>query len=146
MLDIPKYNKKNASRAYYHKVARQLKIYKESLPCKDCGEYYKACQMDFDHLFDKNKNVSLLVGKCSWEKLSLELVKCELVCANCHRLRTSARLAPLLSVIPLKNDRRKDIIIPCPKGHTDWYVLGRRRYCRPCRNERQRKRRGKSVV
>jgi hypothetical protein len=29
---------------------------------------------------------------CSWEKVEAEIKKCELVCANCHAIRTAVRL------------------------------------------------------
>lgn len=47
--------------------------------------------MDFDHLDDKVRNVSNMVGHNSWDSILEEITKCELVCACCHRLRTKAR-------------------------------------------------------
>jgi hypothetical protein len=67
-----------------------LAAYKESTPCKDCGGYFKACQLDFDHLVSETKagDISRMVGRKSQTTLSKEIAKCDLVCANCHRLRT----------------------------------------------------------
>lgn len=48
--------------------------------------------MDFDHVRgEKLANVSDLVGAPT-EDLLAEVAKCELVCATCHRVRTSDRL------------------------------------------------------
>lgn len=62
---------------------------KQSNPCKDCGVFYPPCVMDFDHLHSKEGNVASLVSKgASWRKIQQEISKCELVCSNCHRIRT----------------------------------------------------------
>jgi hypothetical protein len=49
--------------------------------------------MDFDHVRgDKLLNVSRLRnGRLAWWRLLAELKKCEVVCANCHRIRTKLR-------------------------------------------------------
>jgi len=48
--------------------------------------------MDFDHLGGKEALISKLVFQSGIERLEKELAKCEVVCANCHRIRTTARL------------------------------------------------------
>lgn len=62
---------------------------KEESPCVDCGTHYPAVCMDFDHLPGKGKtgNVGRMPGKTNKE-IRQEIEKCEIVCANCHRLRT----------------------------------------------------------
>ena len=71
---------------------RKLHEYKEAHPCADCGNHFPAVCMDFDHTgSDKEANVADLVTRRSWERLQEELAKCELVCANCHRIRTALR-------------------------------------------------------
>lgn len=63
-------------------------------PCKDCGRSYAPCCMDFDHVRgSKLASVSQLLTR-SEAKLRAEISKCELVCANCHRVRTEARRKP----------------------------------------------------
>ena len=46
--------------------------------------------MDFDHVKgNKDRAISVMVGqKVSKDRILREIEKCELVCANCHRLRT----------------------------------------------------------
>lgn len=60
-------------------------------PCLDCGIIYPAFVMDFDHRKGEEKinNVARLV-RDGWskEKILLEIDKCDLICANCHRIRT----------------------------------------------------------
>jgi hypothetical protein len=64
-------------------------------PCMDCGNSYPAVCMDFDHVLGKKLiSVSLLPStRYRWERIEAEIAKCDLVCANCHRLRTQKRLA-----------------------------------------------------
>jgi len=60
-------------------------------PCTDCGKIFHPCAMDFDHIGDdKVANIAKMVH-FSREKLLEEIAKCELVCANCHRVRTFER-------------------------------------------------------
>lgn len=72
---------------------------KEASPCTDCGNFFPAVCMDFDHINnDKIDSVAQLVGNtASWDRIAAEIAKCELVCSNCHRLRTAARRATVLS-------------------------------------------------
>lgn len=63
----------------------------KSVPCADCGWEYPPECMDFDHVKgEKLKNVSALIGAAQ-EILEEEIEKCEVVCANCHRIRTKSR-------------------------------------------------------
>jgi len=61
-------------------------------PCVDCGVKFPHYVMDFDHV--KNKEFTLSnarQGRYSKEKILKEIDKCELVCSNCHRIRTHNR-------------------------------------------------------
>ena len=73
----------------------RIRELKELNPCTDCGNTYAPECMDFDHLpqFEKKANIALMVASGStWKLISQELAKCELVCANCHRVRTTQRI------------------------------------------------------
>lgn len=61
--------------------------------CVDCllkVSEQNACVFDWDHLGDKRWNVSKMMS-CSLSNFNHEISKCELVCSNCHRIRTRAR-------------------------------------------------------
>lgn len=63
-------------------------------PCSDCGKLYPPHVMDFDHVNgdDKvNDVLNLALSPVSVEKLMIEIAKCEIVCSNCHRIRTHER-------------------------------------------------------
>ena len=65
-------------------------------PCTDCGGSFPPEAMDFDHTEDnKEYSIALLVSMNSLKKALVEIEKCELVCANCHRVRTKKRRAQL---------------------------------------------------
>jgi hypothetical protein len=58
-------------------------------PCVDCGEA-DIVVLQFDHFADKEANVSALIGgAASWSRIEREIKKCEVRCANCHRLKTA---------------------------------------------------------
>ena len=61
-------------------------------PCADCGQRFHPVCMDFDHRPDEEKlgGISVMVYGCL-ERLVTELAKCDLVCSNCHRMRTYGR-------------------------------------------------------
>lgn len=60
-------------------------------PCKDCGET-DPIVLEFDHIGEKKYNVATICnGKYSTKTVQEEINKCEVVCANCHRRRTSKR-------------------------------------------------------
>lgn len=61
-------------------------------PCADCGGHFPTFVMDFDHVRDKLSVVSTLVYSASTERLIAEATKCDVVCSNCHRMRTQRRL------------------------------------------------------
>lgn len=63
--------------------------YLRSHPCIDCGESDIRC-LDFDHVRGlKFKNVSIMKAQTySLSNLKLEIEKCEVRCANCHRKKT----------------------------------------------------------
>ncbi len=66
---------------------------KKAVACADCHKEYPVICMDFDHVSGvKIANVSFLAsGRNSESKLMAELEKCEVVCSNCHRIRTAKR-------------------------------------------------------
>jgi len=61
-------------------------------PCMDCGGVFPPECMDFDHVRgEKLFRISRGVLKRTEEEMQTEIAKCELVCSNCHRIRTRKR-------------------------------------------------------
>jgi len=57
--------------------------------CLDCGFTGPAFMYDFDHRDPSEKSFGVGEGICrSYDRQYTESLKCDLVCANCHRMRT----------------------------------------------------------
>ena len=78
-----------------NRIARHKTIVREAknVPCMDCRQIYPFFVMDFDHRDDvvKDMEISKLV-RYGTKRLLEEIAKCEVVCANCHRIRTNERM------------------------------------------------------
>ena len=65
----------------------------KDVPCADCGGRFPAVCMDFDHLPERGpKKFNVSQTSRSAESRAEEMAKCEVVCANCHRIRSQFRL------------------------------------------------------
>lgn len=83
------------TKVQYHKQLvlgkRRLLDIEKNKPCTDCKNKFPSVCMDFDHVRGhKVAGVSKLLAR-SWEVIKQEIAKCDLVCANCHRIRTMTR-------------------------------------------------------
>ena len=72
------------ARDYIQRVKRLNK-------CIDCGES-NPLVLEFDHVKEKSHNISDMVnGSYSIAAIKEEIRKCEIRCANCHRIKTIER-------------------------------------------------------
>ncbi len=89
------YKDKEKAKKYlreYHEKRRDFVRRLKEVPCTDCGVEYPHYVMDFDHVRgEKIGNINVLRTRRSIESLMDEIDKCEIVCANCHRVRTFER-------------------------------------------------------
>lgn len=72
-----------------HDFVREAK----SKPCTDCGIQYPYYVMQFDHCRG-TKELQMdvrTVARTGLERLTAEIAKCDVVCANCHAERTQNR-------------------------------------------------------
>ena len=63
---------------------------KETNPCADCGNFYPYYVMQYDHRpeFEKKFNISKYKDVTqSIHVVKAEMLKCDLVCSNCHMTR-----------------------------------------------------------
>ena len=103
-----KYREKNRQKikeagVVLRKRMRAVRDKAKSVPCQDCGGIFPPCCMDFDHREGEEKHRRLThkengykkmptaVGSLSTKAFLLEIKKCDVVCANCHRIRTEKR-------------------------------------------------------
>jgi hypothetical protein len=64
----------------------------KSAPCMDCGRRFPPYVMDLDHVRGiKRGTIASWYVSISEKSLLAEIAKCEVVCANCHRMRTYGR-------------------------------------------------------
>lgn len=88
---------RNARFLYKKKYVKALKekliAYKDN-KCADCQYTFNGKNhtvFDLHHLnpHDKDIEVSKLIGNRAWKSVLIEADKCDMLCANCHRLRHS---------------------------------------------------------
>lgn len=75
-------------RADYRTVKDRAVAYKGGV-CVDCKQTFPSFVYDFHHLNPKEKDLKLggSIKKLPWDLIVVELDKCVLLCANCHRIR-----------------------------------------------------------
>jgi len=98
--------KRRERRASYRRLGRwddagpaamELRRWLEELkskPCTDCGHRFPPCCMDFDHRPGSRKCYcigTMFAHHYGKVLIKRELRKCDLVCSNCHRIRTRDR-------------------------------------------------------
>ncbi len=76
-------------RKFFRDLLDELK----NVPCCDCGLTFHPVAMDFDHVRGEKKfDVGLArQGRHLLAAVMEEVEKCEVVCSNCHRVRTFTR-------------------------------------------------------
>lgn len=62
-------------------------------PCDDCGGQFHPAALSFDHRpgTQKIRDLATLAGRGLTGLFERELPKCDVVCANCHAVRTFRR-------------------------------------------------------
>lgn len=73
------------------RVRSLLDRIKIEVGCADCGYDKDPVALDFDHLRDKSFTISHVLKSRSEIEILKETEKCDIVCANCHRIRTRNR-------------------------------------------------------
>lgn len=87
---------REAKRRHVQRNVEYVKALKENARCTDCKKRYPYYVLDFDHLRDKECNITVLVYRpVGLARLQAEIDKCEIVCANCHRERTHSRASSI---------------------------------------------------
>ena len=85
--------KNNANgKRYRQDVKAKLNAYKSERGCIDCGYKQHPEALDFDHLPGHVKDFGIGSDMIrNLDRIWAEVAKCEVVCANCHRIRTVNR-------------------------------------------------------
>ena len=68
-----------------------IATHKKSIGCADCGYNLHSCALDLHHLYPEEKGSQLKKGvdwrNLAWNTIKVELLLCEVLCSNCHRIR-----------------------------------------------------------
>jgi hypothetical protein len=136
-----KYYNENRADYYERNEVRNEKLWRKTIdivdamklkPCTDCNKTYMPIQMDFDHVSgEKHDNVSSLMHRHkSLRRVLDEISKCELVCSNCHRVRTEVRRLATHTHKQLPTDKRK--LAAYLKREEGKEYIKEQKYGKPC--------------
>jgi hypothetical protein len=75
-------------------IKARLNAIKLERVCVDCGYRAHPAALHFDHLPGSRKVFAVGRARCTWDRIEAEIAKCEVVCANCHAIRTEGRRGP----------------------------------------------------
>jgi transposase len=72
---------------------KKLRELKENVGCVDCKEMYPHYVLEFDHRPGEKKIdvVYRVLKNFGIEMAWIEVAKCDVVCSNCHKVRTYSR-------------------------------------------------------
>lgn len=79
--------KKLRAKQRHNKHRDAVRQYKLSKQCHDCAGVFSASQLEFDHCRGPKHFELSRSGSKSLHTIATEIAKCDVVCANCHRLR-----------------------------------------------------------
>jgi len=69
------------------KQRKKVATYKASIGCAKCGiKDHRVLDLHHRNGEDKDMAVSAMLSKKSWDAVKAEMEKCEVLCANCHRI------------------------------------------------------------
>lgn len=70
---------------------RFLETVKAERGCYDCGGFFSPEAMDFDHVRGQKVFQVSHGANHTWDRIQEEIDKCDIRCANCHRIETKRR-------------------------------------------------------
>jgi len=78
----------------------------KGVPCADCGGEYPYYVMQFDHVAERGPKLFNLSDRKyhTMQAIKEEVAKCDVVCANCHHIRTYIQNIEKVAPIPVVED------------------------------------------
>lgn len=113
-----------SSRKLYKKFRLFLNKIKD-VECLDCKIKYPPPAMDFDHRDPSNKSFNISEARHINKNLLLkEIRKCDIVCANCHRIREASRRSTIKEMYYayLINPYKEDPCMDCNKKYPSFVM------------------------
>lgn len=94
-------------------------------PCSDCGGSFDPVVMEFDHRPGEVKLFSMSsFRRKTLDEVVAEIAKCDVVCSNCHRLRTKKRGYPGVGRKRAKLDLKD--LIDCRRNGESWESISKK--------------------
>lgn len=93
-------NANSLDRRYKAKNVKKLMAYLSDKSCLRCGER-DPIVLEFDHIDPTTKVDTISNMICStrsWTKIANEIAKCQILCANCHRIKTLSTTRPTVYI------------------------------------------------
>lgn len=76
----------------WEEFSQRIAALKIERGCADCGYRAHPAALEFDHLPGaKKRGIISRLSRSPWESVLKEIANCEVVCANCHVIRTVNR-------------------------------------------------------
>ena len=79
------------NRVFLDRRLSALSMMKLEAGCADCGYAVDPVALDFDHVRGTKLGAVGSMLNQSWTAILAEVDKCDVVCSNCHRIRTDQR-------------------------------------------------------
>ena len=80
------------TRPFVEQKTKEIHEYQMEKGCADCGYNAHPAALEFDHVREEKLfNIGEQIGNRSRKTLWEEIAKCDVVCANCHAIRTATR-------------------------------------------------------
>lgn len=79
------------NRRIKNKLRKLMLEYLENRSCEKCG-MSDLRVLEFDHIDPTTKSFSIagaITSTRSWGKILIEIDKCQILCANCHKIKTA---------------------------------------------------------
>ena len=126
------YITREVARMAGYRIDNQILIfeYLSAHPCADCGESDQLV-LDFDHRDPSTKRSEVARLACTkpWKIVSVEIAKCDIRCANCHRRRTAGQFSWALE----KDATRPRAALPLAQVQALWAdIASLTRQCSGC--------------
>ena len=79
---------RQVNRDAHARKVRRINDYKAARGCEDCGiSDHRVLDLHHRHPAEKTATVSEVKAKRGWKMILSEMEKCDVLCANCHRIR-----------------------------------------------------------
>jgi hypothetical protein len=117
-VDLDEHRRKRRNDKTYRYQKRKRRELKAELiasrggRCADCGYNAAVAALEFHHRYAGSKEFQISKSSVSRTRLWAEAAKCDLLCANCHRVRhLAAPVADEPTLVTLRRERKAKAVV-----------------------------------